>query len=91
MTISYTQLPDFRQFIQTYFADQELLDTTTGASATDESLDIPEFGAGGEIIITDPGVSPSPVVEISESDGDFLPGVNIVNIESAAGNYDGGS
>lgn len=27
MALSYTQIPDYNQFVQSYFVDQELLDT----------------------------------------------------------------
>tara|TARA_B100000282_G_C31519695_1_gene393328 strand:+ start:154 stop:375 length:222 start_codon:yes stop_codon:yes gene_type:complete len=37
MAINYTQLPDYKQFVQTFFVDQELLNTQNAGTVSLET------------------------------------------------------
>ena len=37
MAINYTQLPDYKQFVQTFFVDQELLNTQNAGTVSLEA------------------------------------------------------
>jgi hypothetical protein len=65
MSISYKELPDYNQFIQSYFVDQQLLDseeagtaefepveqeTSSGDSSNDDEFEIPPGAYGGYVI-----------------------------------------
>ena len=40
MALSYTQIPDYNQFVQSYFVDQELLDTQDAGTVLVQSANV---------------------------------------------------